>query len=56
MSFGWKFLLPLAMANIIVTSLWHSLTAAEDTFAPHRAGLSLTRFTIERTRVRTERP
>ena len=28
MGFGWKFLLPLAIANIVVTSLWMALTAA----------------------------
>jgi NADH-quinone oxidoreductase subunit H len=27
MAFGWKFLLPLAMANLVVTALWVALTA-----------------------------
>ncbi|HYK37328.1 NADH-quinone oxidoreductase subunit H, partial [Alloacidobacterium sp.] len=28
MGFGWKFLLPLAIANIIATSLWLAYRAA----------------------------
>jgi NADH-quinone oxidoreductase subunit H len=28
MSFGWKFLVPLAIANILATSLWYAFRAA----------------------------